>query len=223
MVLFNNKSTTGLFEVWRERYFLGSLGCDCSQRSSNSAFDIREKPITPSFLAQFLKNFKVTILFEKRKRKIFFTNKMKFSIQEEGKEKKVFLTFKEAENATGIPSSLIWKVLKRKNPKFVRKSDKKVFFIKEEKDEKLCLIDNEEFTSFQQIKERFGISPTKFLNQIAKKQKHFLHCHEISHFVKDLSPKMERLCDLQKHSDMNLKVEKKSSSIRFKRKVTFVE
>ena len=116
---------------------------------------------------------------------------MKFSIQEEGKEKKVFLTFKEAENETGILSSNNWKILKRKNSKFIRKSDGKVFFFQEEKDEKLCTIDGEEFTSFQQIKERFGISPTVFINQIARKKKHFLDSNEISHFVSDLCFEME--------------------------------
>ena len=94
--------------------------------------------------------------------------------------------------ATGIPSSLIW-----------RKSDKKVFFIQEEKNEKLCTIDNEEFTSFQQIKERFGISPTKFLNQILNQDS-----NEISHFVKDLSPELEKLCDLEKRCFMHEKIEK---------------
>ena len=52
---------------------------------------------------------------------------MKFSIQEEGKEKQIFLTFKEASEQTGIPISNIWRVLKRENKKFKRK-DGKVFF-----------------------------------------------------------------------------------------------
>ena len=89
---------------------------------------------------------------------------MKISIQEEGKggEKQVFLTFKEAAEAIGIPSPQIYLILKRNNPRYKRRSDGKVFFIQEEKDEKLCSIDNEDFTSFEQIKERFGISPTVF-------------------------------------------------------------
>ena len=87
---------------------------------------------------------------------------MKFSIQEEGKEKKVFLTFKDANEATGIPSSHIWKILKRDNSKYTRRSDKKVFFIQEERDEKLCMIDGEGITSFQQIQEKFGLTPTNF-------------------------------------------------------------
>ena len=87
---------------------------------------------------------------------------MKFTIKEEGKEKQLFLTFKDATKETGISSSNIWKVLKRQNPKFTRKSNGKVFFIQEEKDEKLCSIDGEDFTSFDQIKTRFAISPTVF-------------------------------------------------------------
>ena len=51
---------------------------------------------------------------------------MKFSIQEEGREKQIFFTFKEANEKTGIPSSNIWRVLKRENKKFKRK-DGKVF------------------------------------------------------------------------------------------------
>ena len=123
---------------------------------------------------------------------------MKFTIQEEGKGKQVFLTFKKAEIATGISSSNILKVLKRQNKKFKRKYDGKVFLIQEEKDEKLCSIDGEDFFSFGEIKNRFGISPTVFLNQISRKKKHFLDKDEISHFVKDFSPEMEKLCDLQK-------------------------
>ena len=139
---------------------------------------------------------------------------MKFSIQEEGKEKQVFLTLKEAEIATGISSPNIWKTLKTKRSKFTRRSDKKVFFFQQEKDEKLCAIDDEEFTSFQQIKKRFRISPTLFVNQIARKKRHFLDSNEISHFVKDLSPELERLCDIKKRCLMYEKVEKNKPSSR---------
>ena len=52
---------------------------------------------------------------------------MKFSIQEEGKEKQIFLTFKEASEQTGIPISNIWRVLKRENKK-IQKERWKSFF-----------------------------------------------------------------------------------------------
>ena len=70
---------------------------------------------------------------------------MKISIQEEGTEKQVFHTLKEAVEAIGIPSPQIYKILKRGDPRYKRRSDKKVFSIQEEKDEKLCSIDGEDF------------------------------------------------------------------------------
>ena len=133
---------------------------------------------------------------------------MKFSIQEEGKEKKVFLTFKDANEATGIPSSHIWKILKRDNSKYTRRSDKKVFFIQEERDEKLCMIDGEGITSFQQIQEKFGLTPTKFLNQIARKKKHFIDKDEISHKVEWLSLEIIRIFDLKIHQDMEMAIKR---------------
>ena len=53
--------------------------------------------------------------------KFYVFLKMKFSIQEEGQEKQIFLTFKEASTATGIPSKVILRVLKSVQPKYVRR------------------------------------------------------------------------------------------------------
>ena len=50
-------------------------------------------------------------------------NKMKIGIQEEGKEKQFFFTFKDASEATGISSSIIWQFISNKNrehDKFIR-------------------------------------------------------------------------------------------------------
>ena len=61
---------------------------------------------------------------------------MKIEIQEEGKEKQIFFTFKEASLATGIPATTLlhfMKNKKRKSDKFVRRCDRKGFFIREEK------------------------------------------------------------------------------------------
>ena len=156
---------------------------------------------------------------------------MKISIQEEGKEEKqVFLTFKEAAEANGIQSPQIYLILKRTNPRYKRRSDGKAVFIQEEKDEKLCSIDNEDFTSFGQIKERFGISPTVFLNQISRKKRHFLEKDEITHFVEDPSPEMEKIIDGQKRMEMDQKISAKckncnvkqlSYDVLTKRKVAF--
>ena len=87
---------------------------------------------------------------------------MKISIQEEGKEKQVFLTFKEAAASIGVPSPQIYNIIKRGEPRYKRRSGKKVFFIREETDGKLCSIDGEDFLFFQQIKDKFGISNSFF-------------------------------------------------------------
>ena len=38
----------------------------------------------------------------------------------------------------------------------------------------MCVIEGEEITSFQQIQEKFGLSSTKFINQIQRNKKQFL-------------------------------------------------
>ena len=97
---------------------------------------------------------------------------MKFSIQEEGGEKQIFFTFKEANEKTGIPSSNIWRVLKRENKKFKRK-DGKVFFIQEEEaNEPFLQVDGEDIFDYHEL-EKFGISSQCFLNQILRKKKTF--------------------------------------------------
>ena len=60
---------------------------------------------------------------------------MKFSIQEEGHDKQIFFTFKEASAATGLPSKVILRVLQSGQNKYVRRSDKKVFWIRGEETE----------------------------------------------------------------------------------------
>ena len=140
---------------------------------------------------------------------------MNISIQEEGKEKHVFLTFKEAAASIGIPSTQIYNIIKRGEPRYKRRSDKNVFFIREEKDEKPCSIDGEDFLSFQQIKDCFGISPTVFLNQISRKKTHFLDQDEITHFIKDLSPEMEKIIDAEKRMKMNEKNSMKCKETKY--------
>ena len=131
---------------------------------------------------------------------------MKITIQEENGPKQIFLTFKEAASFIGISSPNIYHILKRPNPRYRRRSDGNVFFIKEERDEKLCSIDAEDYQSFQQIRNRFGISPTVFLNQISRKQNSFLDQNEISHFVSDFSPEIEKMIDAEKRNQMNKKI-----------------
>ena len=135
---------------------------------------------------------------------------MIFSIQEEGKEKKIFFTFKDAEEATGIPSKHIWRIVKRKNPKYIRRSDKIFFFIQNEdkKDEKMFTIDEEEITSFSQIGSKTRLKPIDFFNQISNKQKHFLDSNGIQHTIDWISPKIDYLFEALRQRDFALKVSK---------------
>ena len=80
-------------------------------------------------------------------KKDFFPFKMKFSIQEEGGEKQIFFTFKEASEKTGIPSKTILRVLKSGADKYFRRSDKKTFCIQAEESSPFIQIDGEDFSA----------------------------------------------------------------------------
>ena len=123
---------------------------------------------------------------------------MKFSIQEEGQEKQIFFTFKEASAQTGLPSKVILRVLQSGQIKYVRRADKKVFWIQEEDKELFIQIDGEDFFTAEEIQERFGLSRTVFFNQLQKKKTHFLDSQEKSHEVTWKSPRLEKfLCKLK--------------------------
>ena len=123
---------------------------------------------------------------------------MKFSIQEEGQEKQIFFTFKEASAQTGLPSKVILRVLQSGQIKYVRRADKKVFWIQEEEKELFIQIDGEDFFTAEEIQERFGLSRTVFFNQLQKKKTHFLDSQEKSHEVTWKSPRLEKfLCKLK--------------------------
>ena len=138
---------------------------------------------------------------------------MKFSIQEEGGEKQIFLTFREASEKTGIPSSNIWRVLKRENKKFKRK-DGKVFFIQEEEtNEPFLQVDGEDIFDYDELK-KFGISSQCFLNQILRKKKHFLDSEEITHYITWESPDFDFFIDTLRKNRMDAKIinQRKSKS-----------
>ena len=117
---------------------------------------------------------------------------MKFSIQEESQpEKQIFFTFKEASAQTGLPSKVILRVLQSGQNKYVRRADKKVFWIREEK-ARFIQIDGEDFFTAEEIHERFGVSRTVFFNQLQKKKTHFLDSQEKSHEVTWKSPRLEK-------------------------------
>ena len=116
---------------------------------------------------------------------------MKFSIQEEGHDKQIFFTFKEASVQTGLPSKVILRVLQSGQNKYVRRSDKKVFWIREEETEPFIQVDGEDFFTAEEIRETFGLSRTVFFNQLSKKKTHFLDSQEKSHEVTWKSPRLE--------------------------------
>ena len=118
---------------------------------------------------------------------------MKFSIQEEGQEKQIFFTFKEASTQTGILSKVILRVLQSRKPKYVRRADKKVFWIRDEEESPFIQIDGKDFFTAEEIRETFGLSRTVFFNQLCKKKTHFLDSQEKSHEVTWKSPRLETL------------------------------
>ena len=127
---------------------------------------------------------------------------MKFSIQEEGHDKQIFFTFKEASAQTGLPSKVILRVLQSEQIKYVRRVDKKVFWIREEEESPFIQIDGEDFFTAEEIQERFGLSRTVFFNQLSKKKTHFLDSQEKSHEVTWKSPRLEQFLSKLKEKDM---------------------
>ena len=95
---------------------------------------------------------------------------MKFSIQEEGGEKQIFFTFKEASEKTGILSKRIAETLRSGRNKYFRRSDKKTFWIQNEETTPFIQIDGEDFFTAEEIQERFGISRTLFLVNFVKRK-----------------------------------------------------
>ena len=127
---------------------------------------------------------------------------MKFSIQEEGHpEKQIFFTFKEASAQTGLPSKVILRVLQSGQVKYVRRADKKVFWIREEEESPFIQIDGKDFFTAEEIQERFGLSRTVFFNQLCKKKTHFLDSQEKSHEITWKSPRLEKFLSKLKEKD----------------------
>ena len=149
-------------------------------------------------------------------KKNFSPFKMKFSIQEEGGEKQIFFTFKEASEKTGISSKTILRVLKSGKNKYFRRVDKKTFWIQDESQTPFIQIDGEDFFTAEEIQERFGLSRTVFLNQLRKKKTHFLDSQEKSHEVTWKSLILEKLIDLMQRNEIGQKIIKKTSQQHLK-------
>ena len=139
-------------------------------------------------------------------KKNFSPFKMKFSIQEEGKEKQIFFTFKEASEKTGILSKRILQTLQSERTKYFRRSDKKTFWIREEETVPFVRIDGEDFFTAEEIQERFGLTRTVFFNQLMKKKTHFLDSREKSHEVTWKSDSLESFLSKLRERDATEKV-----------------
>ena len=101
-----------------------------------------------------------------QKNHFFSPNKMRFSIQVQDEPKMFFHVLPAAEKATGLNQQTISKVLERGNKVYHRQSDHKLFTISKEDPILIAKIEGEDFFSLEEIHEKFGLSPTKFLNQI---------------------------------------------------------
>ena len=112
--------------------------------------------------------------FDNKKKHFFFPpTKMRFSIQEDGQNKKFFHTSADAQKETGLKFSVIKTVLERNNSSHHRRSDNKLFFIKKESPVKILTVQGKDFFSLEEIQQEFGLTPTKFMNQI--KNQNFPH------------------------------------------------
>ena len=91
---------------------------------------------------------------------------MRFSIQEQNEKKMFFHSPAAANKVTGLHLTTIKTILERGgNPTYHRKSDNKLFEIRKEDPIKILEIEGEDFFSLEEIQAKFGLSPTKFLNQ----------------------------------------------------------
>ena len=92
---------------------------------------------------------------------------MRFSIQEQNGKKMFFHSPAAANKATGLHLTTIKTILERGgNPIYHRKFDNKLFDIRKEDPIRLLVIEGEDFFSLEEIQAKFGLSPTKFLNQV---------------------------------------------------------
>ena len=95
---------------------------------------------------------------------------MRFSIQQGTSEKMFFHTIPPAERATGLHRPTIQKVLDSGAYAYQRKTDNQIFHIRKEDPILIAQINGEDFFSLEEIGKKFGLSPTKFMNQIQNKK-----------------------------------------------------
>ena len=93
---------------------------------------------------------------------------MRFSIEVQNEPKMFFHVLPAAEKATGLNRQTIRDVLERGNKVYHRQSDHKLFTISKEDPVLIAKIEGEDFFSLEEIHEKLGLTPTRFLNQIKK-------------------------------------------------------
>ena len=91
---------------------------------------------------------------------------MRFSIEVQNEPKMFFHVLPAAEKATGLNRQTIRDVLERGNKVYHRQSDHKLFNISKEDPVLIAKIEGEDFFSLEEIHEKLGLTPTRFLNQI---------------------------------------------------------
>ena len=96
--------------------------------------------------------------------------KMRFSIKQGADAKMFFHTIPPAERATGLHRSTIQTVLESEAYYYQRKKDNQVFYIRKEDPILIAKINGEDFFSLEEIGKKFGISSTKFMNQVRNKK-----------------------------------------------------
>ena len=96
---------------------------------------------------------------------------MRFSVKEQNEKKMFFHLPASAQKVTGLHMTTIKTILERGgNPTYHRKSDNKLFEIREEEPIKILTIEGKDFFSLEQVSQEFGLSPTKFMNQVRNKK-----------------------------------------------------
>ena len=85
-------------------------------------------------------------------------------------EKMFFHTFPPAERETGLHPATIQNVLENGSYVYQKKTTGQIFHIRKEDPILIAQINGEDFFSLEQIGEKFGLSPTKFMNQIQTKK-----------------------------------------------------
>ena len=148
---------------------------------------------------------------------------MKFSIQEEGGEKQIFFTFKEASEKTGLTSKNIARVLKSGRNKYFRRCDKKTFWIQNEETTPLYRSMEKIFSLWNKFRRDLEFLEQFFSINFAKNETHFLDSQEKSHEVTWSSPCLEKFIDLVKKAKMGENIYQKTQGLGVGKRNTFLK